>query len=242
LTVSPIDPDPQASTRIQVLRTIAPNTYPHTAAGDESIKEAMLNLIGGATESIYFENQYFFDGDIVAAIRTAAKRGVPVVGLLCRRPDAGQAVGVLEDFLDAESEARLQWTSLNPVIRNYIQIYSPVTTGLPTKDIYVHAKLMIVDDRYVLLGSANIAFPSLEFHSEMCTLVEDAARAGALRRTLFAEHLCLEEDAIPAKFVDAALLWHRQGLENKALVEANQASRSRVLPQSPLSPLDSDVR
>lgn len=240
LTASSAAPDPQMATRIQVLRTIAPHTYPHCAAGEESIKEAMLNLLSSATDSVYFENQYFFDGDIVAAIRSAAKRGVRIVGLLSRRPDAGEAVGVLEGFLDADSEARLQWTSLNPVIRNYIQIYAPVTTDLPTKDIYVHAKLMIVDDRYVLLGSANIAFTSLEFHSEMCALVDDPTKALALRQSLFAEHLCLDAHAIPVTFSEAALVWTKHGLENKALIEANKAPRSRVIPQSPLSPLDGD--
>jgi phosphatidylserine/phosphatidylglycerophosphate/cardiolipin synthase-like enzyme len=206
--------------------------------GEESIKDGMLNIIAGAKESIYFENQYFFDGDIVAAIRTAAKRGVRIVGLLCRKPDDGQAVGVLESFLDSDSEARLQWASLNPVIRQYIQIYSLITTEVPSKDIYVHAKLMIVDDQYVLLGSANIAFTSLEFHSEMCILVEDTAKATDLRRSLFAEHLCLDESAIPTTFLDGARLWTTHGLANKARRDAGQAPQSRVIPQSPLSPLE----
>ena len=34
----------------------------------------------------------------------------------------------------------------------------------------------------------------------------------------------------------------KHGLENKALIDANKAPRSRVIPQSPLSPLDSDVQ
>ncbi len=232
LAASPAAADPGAATRIQVVRTIAPNTYPHTANGEESIKEAMLNLVSGAQASLYFENQYFFDDDVVAAIRAAGERGVRIVGLLCRKPDAGQAVGVLETFLDARSEDRLQWTRFNPTLRESIQLYTPMTTDLPTKDIYVHAKVMIVDDRYVLLGSANIAFTSLDFHSEMCALVDDASKAKALRLSLFAEHLCLATTAVPPDFREGADLWASQGEENARVLDGGQPPKSRVVPLS----------
>ena len=233
--------DPGAATRIQIVRTIAPDTYPHTASGEESVKEAMLALIASATQSIYFENQYFFDGDVVEAIRAAANRGVRVVGLLCRSPDAGTTVGVLEDFLDAGSESRLRWAVLDPAMQKCVQLYSPVTTDLPTKDIYVHAKLMIADDRYALLGSANIAFTSLEFHSEMCALVDDAGKVLALRRSLFAEHLCVPEDEVPPGFADGAGMWAAHAVGNLARLKGRAAPNSRVIPLSPVSAWNEDA-
>jgi phosphatidylserine/phosphatidylglycerophosphate/cardiolipin synthase-like enzyme len=165
----------------------------------------------------------------------AGNRGVRVVGLLCRRPDAGQTVGVLEDFIESPNEARLQWAAFDPALRKYIQLFSPITSDLPTKDIYVHAKLMMVDDTLVLLGSANIAFTSLEFHSEICALVEDRSRAKALRRSLFAEHLCLSEEQVPALFSEGADLWSSHAAVNVTLLQARQAPLSRVIPLSPLS-------
>jgi phosphatidylserine/phosphatidylglycerophosphate/cardiolipin synthase-like enzyme len=93
---------------------------------------------------------------------------------------------------------------------------------------------MIVDDRYLLLGSANIAFTSLDFHSEMCALVDSSEKATALRRTLFAEHLCIESLAVPESFEDGAQLFAEQAALNQELAEAGKAPLARVYPLAPL--------
>lgn len=222
---------PASGTPIQILRTIAPHTYPHTAAGEQSIKEAMLNVLAAAQRSVYFENQYFFDADVVAALRAAAVRGVRVVGLLARQPDAGTFAGRVEHALEAPAVETMSWTLGDPHIREQVQLYSPYTEGpAPHKDIYVHAKDMVVDGRYVLLGSANISFTSLEFHSEMCLLADDPARAAALQRRLFAEHLCLPEQSVPADFTAAANLWQVHGAANAAALRAGKPLPSRPVP------------
>ncbi|XP_063885233.1 phospholipase D1-like isoform X2 [Scylla paramamosain] len=72
--------------------------------------------------------------------------------------------------------------------------------------VYIHSKLMIVDDRYVIAGSANINDRSLNGtrDSEVCMVIEDqefeegvmngkpydsGIFAGSMRRYLFSEHL-----------------------------------------------------
>jgi phosphatidylserine/phosphatidylglycerophosphate/cardiolipin synthase-like enzyme len=74
------------------------------------------------------------------------------------------------------------------------RIYVPVTKG--GADIYVHAKLMIVDDRILRIGSANLNNRSLGLDSECdmvldCALPANRASVGiaALRTRLLAEHL-----------------------------------------------------
>jgi phosphatidylserine/phosphatidylglycerophosphate/cardiolipin synthase-like enzyme len=230
LTPAPAGLPLDAGLQIQVLRTIAPDTYRTLPKGETSIRAAMLELINGAQSSIYFENQYFFDDDVVAALRAAGERGVRVVGLLCRAPDAGQAVGVLEAFLDKESESRLQWARFNPALAKQIQLYSPITNTSPSKDIYVHCKTMVVDDLYILTGSANIAFTSLDFHSEMCILAEDETTAAALRRTLWREHLCLGDNQLPVAFEAGADLWESAAQQNSQLRSQGRSPLSRVVP------------
>jgi phosphatidylserine/phosphatidylglycerophosphate/cardiolipin synthase-like enzyme len=75
------------------------------------------------------------------------------------------------------------------------RIYVPVTKG--GTDIYVHAKLMIVDDRILRIGSANLNNRSLGLDSE-CDMVLDCALPAnkgsekviaELRTRLLAEHL-----------------------------------------------------
>jgi phosphatidylserine/phosphatidylglycerophosphate/cardiolipin synthase-like enzyme len=233
LQVGVVPPAVTTGKTIQVVRTIAPHTYPHTANGEESIKQVMLNAIHTARESVYFENQYFFDADIVAALRQAAVRGVRIVGLLARAPDAGGFLGHVEHMLELPGLRTFQWTIDDPHIRQVVQIYSPYTEGpAPNKDIYVHAKDMIVDDRYIIVGSANISFTSLEFHSEMAVLVDDALGAPLLRRRLFAEHLCLAMDQVPVAFAPGAELWRQHGSQNQKALAAQQPLPSRVVPMS----------
>ncbi|CAM1327321.1 Pld (predicted) [Pycnogonum litorale] len=98
---------------------------------------------------------------------------------------------------------------------NYISFYglrthSVLNEEMVTELIYVHSKLMIVDDMKVIIGSANINDRSLlgKRDSEIAVIVKDsdteislmngvqyeAGRfAGSLRRTLFREHLGLLE-------------------------------------------------
>ncbi|GFY00689.1 phospholipase D1 [Trichonephila clavipes] len=95
----------------------------------------------------------------------------------------------------------------------YITFYGLRKHGLlnekiVTELVYVHSKLLIADDRIVIIGSANINDRSLlgNRDSEMCLIVEDVDfektlmngkpyEAGhfacSLRRTLFREHLGL---------------------------------------------------
>ncbi|MBA3835464.1 MAG: phospholipase, partial [Sphingomonas sp.] len=76
-----------------------------------------------------------------------------------------------------------------------MRIYTPVTDG--DADIYVHAKIMIVDDLLLHIGSANLNNRSMGLDSE-CDLILDAAipsnasaapAIAALRNDLLGEHL-----------------------------------------------------
>ncbi|TMW56578.1 hypothetical protein Poli38472_006588 [Pythium oligandrum] len=80
-----------------------------------------------------------------------------------------------------------------------------------TEQIYIHSKLLIADDQYAILGSANINDRSMagERDSEIALVIEDTqfedglmnerpyrrgVVVGALRRQLFREHLGLADD------------------------------------------------
>ena len=98
--------------------------------------------------------------------------------------------------------------------KDYIGFYSlrnhGIVNGVPTTEIiYIHSKLMIVDDRKVILGSANINDRSMlgTRDSEFCVLIREkklldskmdgkdfkaANFAHSFRRNLFAEHVGLD--------------------------------------------------
>lgn len=108
---------------------------------------------------------------------------------------------------------------------------------------YVHSKLMIVDDEVTIIGSANINDRSMmgRRDSELAVVVHDVDReksvmdgrsyaagkfAGTLRRTLFREHLGLLEtegsavdtrDPVAASFFDG--VWRKTARKNTEIFE-----------------------
>jgi phosphatidylserine/phosphatidylglycerophosphate/cardiolipin synthase-like enzyme len=227
----PVPPDPGASTaaggpRIQVVRTLAGNSYPGSI-GEASIQKAALQTIGAAEESIYFENQYFYDEQIADALVAAAKRGVCVVGLITRRPDTGTFREIFEDLLAYRIADKLRWP-FDPKVEERARLYTPVTNGkYPVKDIYVHSKTMVVDDRYVLHGSANFSPFSMTVHTEMDFLLDAPDLAKQLRLDLWSEHLC---EQAPAEFEAGAKRFIELGQQNLEALQIQGELRSRVLP------------
>src|SRR5262249_44817639 len=81
------------------------------------------------------------------------------------------------------------------------RILAATTRSLsPAKDradpLYVHAKVAVVDDRWLIVGSANINAHSFFNDTEMCVATDDAALARDTRVRLWAEHLELDEAAV----------------------------------------------
>jgi len=70
-------------------------------------------------------------------------------------------------------------------------------SGRRADPIYVHAKIAIVDDRWLTLGSANLNEHSLFNDTEMNVVAHAPELALQTRRRLWAEHLELPADQIP---------------------------------------------
>ncbi len=60
--------------------------------------------------------------------------------------------------------------------------------GKPWQEVYIHAKLMIVDDTFMTLGSANINTRSMQTDSELNIIHERHEISGALRRKQVAKY------------------------------------------------------
>jgi len=135
---------------------------------------------------------------------------------------------------------------------NRFHIYVPHTSG--GTPIYVHAKLTIVDDEILRVGSANMNNRSMGLDSE-CDVFIDATRPAnaqvgpkitGLRHSLLAEHCGVPEQEIPAlleRHGSMAAMYdalpkdgkHVRRLELPELSEAEKAlARSSVLdPERP---------
>jgi phospholipase D1/2 len=171
---------------------------------EQSIYKAALHLIRNAKHFIYIENQYFISAinahtpknRLLEALYQRISKAIEahedlrvVVVLPCHT--AGDLMSVTtryvikwvlrcvshyEDSLLSRLRAAFPHVNLD----NYISFYSLRNYGMlndrpVTEQVYVHAKLMIVDDRKVLIGSANINDRSLRGtrDSELCVLLEE---------------------------------------------------------------------
>ena len=185
---------------VQVLRTIASKTYTPTPEGDRGIRELYFNALqtAGKGDLVYIENQYFFDHGIISEIHEAAERGAKIIALLSWKPDEGTTLGevecVPEKIAHFQDESRLVAGHKNVLILTLGNHCPDPTTGGKTiySETYIHSKTLAVigrDSAVMSGGSANIAFTSMWFHSEMNIAFIDVARIKAWAAQLWSEHL-----------------------------------------------------
>jgi phosphatidylserine/phosphatidylglycerophosphate/cardiolipin synthase-like enzyme len=208
--VAPVIPDQipplHNGIEVQVLRTIAPDTYKHTTPdGDRGIRELYLNALmaAGAGSLVYLENQYFFDHGIISEIHEAAERGAKIIALLTSKPDEGMLTGkvekVLEDIAHYQEESPLVARHENVALFTLGNCRpDPRTPGkFIYSETYIHSKNMAVftpDWTVMTGGSANIAFTSMWFHSEMNIAFMDPALIKNWVGQLWSEHLQISVD------------------------------------------------
>jgi phosphatidylserine/phosphatidylglycerophosphate/cardiolipin synthase-like enzyme len=162
------------------------------ADGVHEIEQLYLDLIASARRSIYAESQYFASRRIAEAMaRRLAEPDGPEIVLI--NPFTAQ--GWLEPLAMDTARARLREALRRIDPHQRFRIYHPYTAG--GKPIYVHAKILVIDDRVLRIGSSNMNNRSMRLDTE-CDLVIDAAApanfgAGAgileIRDGLLAEHL-----------------------------------------------------
>ena len=208
---------PAAGTHsIQVLRTYGITSrlmgYSWSPIGEFTVWASYLKAIKAALSYIYIEDQYFLPfywfssyshgdaslaADIVYQLGEAMKRGVTVI-------------------VTTSSKRTTWWYPYQKYQRdiglNYLHcIRAAGSSGdvvvaslqCDGDDVYVHSKLMIVDDEFISVGSANVTLRSMSTDGELQIGIVDATNALArdLRSKLWAQHSGLPA----ADFIDPCL-------------------------------------
>lgn len=149
-----------------------------------------LDMIAAAQRSIYIECQYFASRRIAQAL-AARLRHPPSPEILI--VSANDPTGLMERTAMGAARARLYHKLENFDGNRRISFYYPASG--PNTDVKVHAKLMIVDDEALRIGSANLNNRSFGLDTE-CDLLLDARGdervrtfIRSVRHDLLAEHL-----------------------------------------------------
>jgi phospholipase D1/2 len=168
-------------------------TRPAQDGGGEvrEVEQLYLDAIAAARRSVYVENQYLTSARVVRALcERLAETDGPEILLVLPRRCAGwleqRTVGLLrrrrlQELREADHAERLR-------------VVYPHLPGVED-GVFVHAKVMVVDDALARVGSANLSNRSMGFDTELdLALASDgdvrvASVVAALRNRLLAEHL-----------------------------------------------------
>ncbi|KIU29150.1 phospholipase D [Sphingomonas melonis] len=173
------------------------------------VEALFLDQIRAARRHIYCESQYFASRRIAEAIaaRLDEEDGPEIVIV---NPLTAQ--GWLEPIAMDTARARLVETLRRRDRHGRLRLYHPFTQGGTA--IYCHAKITIIDDTQLRIGSANINNRSLRLDTE-CDVVVDAARhpgrgleatIADARADLMAEHLGVSPATVAATIAETGSL------------------------------------
>lgn len=188
---------------IQDRQVAISRTVPKTSGVAEAreIEALYIDMIARAKRFIYADNQYFASRRVAEALaqRLGTADGPEIVIV-----NPFSADGWLQEKVMGSARAELMFALIEADTHDKFQIYTPVTKrGDP---IYVHSKLMIVDDCMLRVGSSNMNNRSMGLDSE-CDLAlaggdadDPDAAMRHLRETLMAEHLGVSRATIAEAF------------------------------------------
>jgi cardiolipin synthase A/B len=208
---------------VQIQRTVHPGRYldgqaapegsPYDiASGERTNFDQYCVAIDAARRSIYIENQYVDVPEIVDCLHRAVKRGVAVILLMPAEPEVRFPVPLeRRAFLDARA-----------ALGNFESFLLAGIAGLGAdgrrKSVYVHSKLMLVDDEWASVGSCNLHRFSLFGNGEMNAAFSEPNVVRAFRCELFREHL--DQDTSSMNDRDALRLFRTIAKENRKKFEA----------------------
>ncbi len=211
------EPVPDDATRrgthaVQVLRTYPARMrrYPFAPLGERSIAHAYRKAFARARRLIYLEDQYLWSRPVADVIASALRDqpDLHVIAVVPRYPDHGGTVTGMPTILGRSQVIR----ACAAAGGDRFAVYDLENhQGTP---VYVHAKVVVIDDVWAMVGSDNLNRRSWSHDSELSIAVLDAqadpreprdpaalgdgARAFArdLRLRLWREHLDRRDDDV----------------------------------------------
>jgi phosphatidylserine/phosphatidylglycerophosphate/cardiolipin synthase-like enzyme len=191
-----------AATEVAISRTQTEASCSEKAVYE--IRALFLDAIAAAEHLIYIENQYFssealFDA-LAARMKTKARPQLEIVLMIAKDAEAfleQMSIGIVQSRLIRKLAAIAHETG------HELGIYYPASRAADGEELetYIHSKLLLVDDRFLSVGSANMNNRSLGYDTELNvsweSVEEDNLSASIrdARINLLAEHTGLDFEA-----------------------------------------------
>jgi phosphatidylserine/phosphatidylglycerophosphate/cardiolipin synthase-like enzyme len=184
---------------LQVVRTLPERIYRRWPSGEFTIVESYMRALRSAQRLIYLENQFLWSPEIVSVLadklRNPPSERFRLLVLLPAKPNNGN------------DDTRGQLGALAQADRGAGRFLACTLYqhGDCARPVYVHAKIAIIDDAWLTLGSANLNEHSLFNDTEMNIVARDPELVQQTRIRLWAEHLevpAAELQRDPAEIID----------------------------------------
>ena len=210
-------PPPAGDVQAQLVSTVPERRYHGAWNGRFRILEAYLRAIREARRFIYLENQFLWSPEVVAALSDKLRRpptpDFRLVLLLPSKANSGEddtqgQLGVLAEADDGQG----RFLACTLYARS---------AGVTSAPVYVHAKVGIVDDRWLTVGSANLNDHSLFNDTEVNVVACDERLARDTRLRLWAEHL----ETSPEELQGDPVSHHRRALEARSPPSSRRGGR-----------------
>jgi len=220
----PAIPAATGETELQIVRTVPEKIYDGLPRGEFSILESYLAAFRSAERLVYLENQFLWSPELIEVLEQKLQNPPDerfrLLVLLPAKPNNG------------EDDTRGQLGRLAAATSRTPERFLACTLhqrGDDAKPVYVHAKIGIVDDRWITVGSANLNEHSLFNDTEMNVVCAEPEIARATRLRLWSEHLeCSIDDVAgdPAELVDTR--WRPLAKEQLELRRQGRPSTHRL--------------
>jgi phosphatidylserine/phosphatidylglycerophosphate/cardiolipin synthase-like enzyme len=174
------------------VRTIPEKIYRAVPRGEFTILESYGRALRSAQRLVYLENQFLWSSEIAAVLidklRNPPRADFRLLLVLPAKPNSGSddTRGVLGELIEADDDKG-----------HLLACTLYARAGNLADPIYVHAKIGIVDDEWLTIGSANLNEHSLFNDTEMNLVAHDSSLARHTRLRLWAEHLERPIEDIP---------------------------------------------
>ena len=224
----PAPPRKGGTIAVQRLRTLACNVFDFKRRGEQTSREGINRAIDQAKYYVYIEDQYFWPCTTIERLAQAVRRGVQVFLVLAKAYDLFWPLSAAHYQMRKSALDTLRAAGAGRVTCCHLEQLKSDT------QIYVHSKFMIVDDRFVTIGSTNVGLRSHTTDSELNVgLVDnklvDGEMGGVrvrvcefakeLRLRIWNEHLNIPISELQDPIV-AKASWPRQGKGSKKVHHA----------------------
>lgn len=210
-----------------------PYLSPHTCLSE--IEEAHVTAFNTARRVIYAETQFLRSSVITDALIEAGRK-TPELRAIFVLPALPEVVAFEDhDGLDARYGLSLQRDcvlSLQEAFGDRVTFASPVQPRLAARDgkevlsgspiVYVHSKVLIRDDDYGMVGSANLNGRSMRWDTEVAVEITKPDHVDLLRNKVL-RHWWMGD--LPTEGMDPETMqpwWHREIRRNQVTLPQNR--------------------